>query len=151
MINNYQCENCDFEMPRGWGGYMYVQAPTCVDCDQPIYADDKECDGCNTPIEAITTGGYERITCPHPQEHSTVVSVLGPEPSDELVDQRTGFNSYCVCLSCLSQFELDLGRDDRKCPECMSIEVKSEHELVDELCPKCSEGTFVEISTGIIS
>ena len=130
---------------------MYVRAPTCADCGQPISADYEQCDGCNTPIEEITTDGYKRITCPHPGEYYIVTSVLGSDPSDELVDQRTGFNSYCVCLSCLSQFELDLERDDRKCPECMSTEVKSEQELVDEPCPNCSEGTFVEIDTGTIA
>jgi len=127
---------------------MYVLAPTCGECGTPIRADDEYCDGCDTRVEAIDTDGYERIQCSHPSEYATVESVLGPDVSEEIVDQRTGYNSYCVCLSCLSQFELDLDRDERQCPKCGVTDVKSEEELVDEPCPKCPTGTFVEVSTG---
>lgn len=54
---------------------------------------------------------------------------------------RTGFNSYCVCCACLSQFDLDLKRDERRCPQCASVDVKSVRELTDRPCPKCKIGT----------
>ena len=24
QVNKFKCNKCDFEMPSGWGGYMYV-------------------------------------------------------------------------------------------------------------------------------
>lgn len=52
-----------------------------------------------------------RIECPSPSEEDTVELVLGRNATFELRKERTGFNSYCVCLDCLHQFEADL-RDE---------------------------------------
>lgn len=68
-----------------------------------------------------------RITCPHPDEIGTVLSVLGRDAPSELIRERTGSNSYCLCLDCLKKFEADVatsilrnfrkGKDKRECPE----------------------------------
>jgi hypothetical protein len=138
-IDEFKCNKCDFSLPRGWGGYMYV----------------------------LSENG-ERLVCPHPAEYSKIKQVLGHIPSEEEIKQKTGFNSYCVCLDCLHQFELDLGknetanpwrenysaqtpRDKRQCPECHSTDVKTEYELIGEPCPKCRKGKIKKISTGIMS
>lgn len=115
-----------------------------------------------------------KIPCPHPGEAYTVYDVLGNEASDELIKERTGFNSYCVCLDCLQEFELDLGdeekgqpwrfyysimfhkgslqkRDARRCPKCDSSDVKTVFELVGEACPKCKVGNIKVIETGTIT
>jgi len=120
-----------------------------------------------------------RVTCPHPDEHRTVARILGESAPKELVKNRTGFNSYCICLDCLHQFEADLRdekvnewrfwygfpsfkeafrspkppemKDERKCPKCGSKNVKTVFELLWKPCPKCKEGMIVEIETGIIS
>ena len=34
--------------------------------------------------------------------------ILGQDMRKELIDERTGFNSYCVCLDCLEKFGLDI-------------------------------------------
>jgi len=104
-------------------------------------------------------------------EQRSVAEVLGKNLSLELVRERTGFNSFCVCLDCLHQFRADLGyfemywspyepyfwqhlprlkqeKDRRECPECESWNVKTELELVGETCPKCKEGVIEEIWTG---
>lgn len=138
-INKYNCNKCGYSLHGGWGGYMYV-----------------------------TDDSGKRIVCPHPAEKSTVYSILGENASREVIEERTGFNSYCVCLNCLNQFELDIGdyeiakswryyygairrRDERKCPHCKSSEVRTVFELIGEPCPKCKEGIIEEFETGIWS
>ncbi len=146
-INDYKCNKCDLKLPTGWGYSFYVE-------------DDKG----------------NRIVCPHPAEASTVEKVLGKKPSPELVQERTGFNSYCVCLDCLHQFKADLGifsryhteylainweqnkevyrweaRDKRECPKCKSKNVKRVLEMVGQACPKCKEGVIEEIYTHMVS
>jgi len=150
-INEYKCNKCGFELPRGWGHHFYVE-------------DNKG----------------ERITCPHPGEEFTVRQILGAsELVPAVVERRTGFNSHCICLDCLHQFKADLGesgwspyiditellkadpleykpklrdaKDRRECPQCKSKNVKTELEMVGQPCPKCKEGIIEEIWTGAIS
>lgn len=144
-INEYKCNKCGFTLERGWGYRYYVE-------------DDKG----------------DRVDCHHPLERRYVEEVLGKNLSLELVRERTGFNSFCVCLDCLHQFKADLGvsesywspyepyldeylprlkqeKDRRECPRCKSRNVKTELELVGETCPKCKEGVIEEIWTGSLS
>ena len=142
-IDEYKCNKCGFALPEGWGYSFYVE-------------DDKG----------------DRIICPHPEERQYVEDVLGRNAPQELIRERTGFNSFCVCLDCLHQFQADLGisgwspyedfkvpigarvrpeKDKRECPKCKSIRVKIELEMVGKVCPKCKEGIIVDIWTGRIS
>jgi len=142
-INEYKCNKCGFSLERGWGYRFYVE-----------------------------DGEGKRIDCHHPVERFTVEEVLGKHLWLELIRERTGFNSFCVCLDCLHQFKADLGedgwspyepylwenlprkeeeKDKRECPECKSKNVKTERKMVGETCPKCKEGTIEEIWTGGIS
>ena len=114
-----------------------------------------------------------RIACPHPGESEIIERVLGPDAPRELIKARTGFNSDCVCLDCLQQFQADLGhqsrsllenasctcltrianmaspdKDDRLCPKCGSENVRTLREMIGERCPACGVGTIQEISTG---
>jgi len=80
-INEYKCNKCKFILSKGWGYYFYVE-------------NDKG----------------ERIPCGHPREGSYVHEVLGENAKWlTVVRDRTGFNSYCICLDCLHQFEADWG------------------------------------------
>ena len=79
-IFKYKCSRCKFKLPEGWGYCFYVES-------------DKG----------------ERIPCLHPGERDFVEQALGKRPSLDVVQERTGFNSDCVCLDCLHQFEADLG------------------------------------------
>ena len=143
-IYKYKCSKCKFKLPEGWGYGFYV-------------VNDKG----------------ERIICGHPGERGHVFEVLGERASIlEVVRERTGFNSNCVCLDCLHQFRADLGeigwspyeglikeykprlkqeKDRRECPKCKSKNVKTELEMVGETCPKCKEGVIEEIWTGAVS
>ena len=139
-IYEYKCDKCGFALPEGWGLYFYVE-------------NDKG----------------RRIICRHPGEEGEVKRVLGKNTSLEIVRERTGFNSFCICLDCLYQFEADFGesdwspyeediaaykprlkqeKDKRECPKCKSKRVKTESELVGETCPKCKEGKIEKIWTG---
>lgn len=144
LIDDFKCNKCDLSFPTGWGGYMYV----------------------------IDDSG-KRIHCLHPVEDHFVDAVLGKNASKELIAERTGFNSHCICQSCLQQFELDIGddekakswryyypimgfggiirRDERKCPYCNSYDVKTVLELVGQTCPKCKEGVIEKVWTGGIT
>lgn len=138
-INLFKCNKCDFSLPSGWGGHTYV----------------KDNHG-------------NKVICSHPGEYADVAKVLGIEassifafpyspwpPSDphiaELLKQRTGFYSHCICLKCLNQFDLDIEKDERKCPECKSSEVKSELEMIGQQCPRCNIGNMEMIETGWVS
>jgi hypothetical protein len=136
-INRYECDKCGFAFPTGWGGYMYVE-------------NDKG----------------ERIFCTHPIEGYTVTQVLGQDASPELIKKRTGFNSFCICLDCQYKFAADLkddkanpwrsgwpvkDKDERKCPQCKSKNVRSVYELIGKTCPVCGKGKIVEIPAGLIS
>ncbi len=145
-INDYKCNKCDFKMPRGFGYYLYVE-----------------------------DNNGKRIMCPHPSEKSYVEDVLGERPAITVIKDRTGFNSFCICLDCLHQFVADLGsnkkywspyeyvgrsisefiprnpKDTRQCPKCKSVRVKTELEMIEETCPKCKDGKIEEIWTGLIS
>lgn len=142
-INNYKCDSCDFTMHSGWGYYLFV-----VDDDG------------------------NRVVCAHPSEYKYIEKVLGKNPPLELVRERTGFNSYCVCIDCLNQFTANLGKsgwspyeweikyvkprdndnvDERKCPQCGSANVKTVLELIGQPCPKCNKGTFILEWTGSVS
>lgn len=110
-INRFTCGRCDFALPGGWGGYCYV-----------------------------STAGGERVVCPHPCEAETVAEVTGMSYGDAMAAGRVGFNSDCVCLDCLHQFNLDLKRDARRCPDCASERVCATLELVGKPCPKCNDG-----------
>ena len=145
-INEYKCSKCDLSLPKGWGYCFYVE-------------DDKG----------------KRVDCYHPVERRFVKEVLGERASMlEVIRERTGFNSHCICLDCLHQFRADLGyfdgywspyepylwerlprvkqeKDKRECPKCKSKKVKTELEMVGEACPKCKEGVIEEIWTGVVS
>ena len=121
-ICEYRCDNCGFRLERGWVEYAYV-------------TDDRG----------------KRIHWPHPMEMQKVYEVLGYDASEELIKARTGTLTVCVCLDCTGRFELDLERDERRCPRCGSEQVKTVWEMVGKTCPKCGMGTIVEIDTGIVT
>lgn len=140
------CDACGEQYGRGWGFIMYV-ADDCGD----------------------------RIICPHPGEKFTIAHVLElsererdwmwfgfpwwmkafrarrVKEIENLVKERVGTLSSCVCCNCCETFELDLVRDERKCPACDSNDVLSVSELKGKRCPACKEGAVVWMDTGIMS
>jgi hypothetical protein len=128
MLENYgyKCTACGFKLPAGRAGHFYV-----------------------------ANDAGERVPCDHNDENGTIARVLGIDeevisscswnPASrrapvDLMEERIGYLSPCVCLDCTAAFGLDLKRDPRRCPACDSDRVKTELEMVDEPCPRCGEG-----------
>jgi len=114
-INRYACNECNLELPSGWGGYTY----------------------------AVDNLG-RRVVCPHPGEFQTVYEVTGLNYTEAREAGRVGFAQHCVCLDCLKQFDLDLERDAAVCPECSSPQVRSLRDLIGQKCPRCKVGLIEE-------
>jgi DNA-directed RNA polymerase subunit RPC12/RpoP len=119
VIYNYRCMTCNLSFPQGWGSYTYVK-----------------------------NSRGEKVVCPHPMEMDVVYEILGNDASDELIREMIGQNYDCLCLSCLSQFEMDVDKEPRSCPNCNSNQVSTVLELVDGVCPKCKGGTIIQKDTG---
>lgn len=143
-IFEYHCDTCDFEMPNGTGFYRYVRAKVCSECGQVVHEIEDVCDECGMATDEVEADGFERVPLRHPNEFNDLTRILGEDPSEEKRKNRTGIHFHCVCLECLSQFDLDTELDDRLCPDCDSLQVKTQRELVGEECPKCTEGTFIK-------
>ena len=76
---------------------------------------------------------------------------MGSEFSITEAEQKGLFGriSYCVCLNCLAQHELDFDKDEKTCKICGSSKIVSENQLVGNKCPKCEDGDFEEVLTKI--
>jgi hypothetical protein len=120
QVNKFKCNKCDFEMPSGWGGYIYV----------------------------IDFSG-KRVVCAHPGEGRKVLEITGFSIKEAEQKGLVGKVSYCVCLNCLTQHEVDLDRDEKICEMCGSTQVVSEKQLIGSKCPKCKDGDFEEAPTKI--
>jgi len=107
-------------MPSGWGGYIYV----------------------------IDSFGA-RVICEHPGEGRKVLDVTGFSITEAQQKGLVGKISYCICLRCLAQHELDLDQDEIICKMCGSSQIVSEKQLVGNKCPKCKDGDFEEVLTKI--
>jgi len=112
-IYRFKCNNCGFRLPSGWGSYMYLEDANGI-----------------------------RHICPHPNERRTLERLLSKMRPQELKRSRSGFNSSCLCLDCLHQFDIDLERDKKRCPICCSDNIRTELDLVGKQCPKCKEGSI---------
>ena len=177
-INHFKCSNCDFSMPSGWGGYQYVidEHGKRIVCPHPGefetimhvlgFTRKRMIDDYLTTLTR-----FQRILKKifKPQIYTLYFQIkAGKGTLGEIYIEKTGYNSHCVCLECLNQFDLDIGsdektdsrryhyqgfkkRDSRECPYCKSDNVKTQLELKGNLCPKCKIGIFEEIYTGWIS
>ena len=81
QVNKFKCNKCDFEMPSGWGGYIYV----------------------------IDFFGA-RVICEHPGEGRKVLQVTGFSITEAEQKGLVGKISYCICLNCLAQFLIKMRR-----------------------------------------
>lgn len=113
LIERFGCNKCEFQFPTGWGSYVY----------------------------AIDARGA-RIVCPHPGEVRSVQEITGMSYEDAKLAGRVGAARYAVCLACLHQFDIDLEKDERRCPKCATSEIQTALEAVGQLCPACNVGTI---------
>lgn len=140
-ITEYKCNKCGFELKPGWGGYAYILDHGCKRVADPhLIIFGKIVSG---PILQRALEPFReflrRIWKPYYQRF---IQMMG---------EVRGFNYYCLCLDCLTELELDVEKEERKCRKCGSKNVRIERELVGLPCPKCKEGTIEEIMTGKIA
>jgi len=124
--SGYQCSLCGFKLPAGRKGRFYV-----------------------------SNDAGERVPCAPSDESGTIARVLGIDeeiisscswnPASrrapvDLMEERIGYLSPCVCPDCMAAFGLDLKRDPRICPQCGGGRVKTELEMAEGPCPRCGEG-----------
>ncbi len=125
-VSLLRCKRCGFAIPGKDVGYIYVQ-------------DDEG----------------RRVRCEKHEEHLTIARVLHlseealtgcsllPEARTlpvDLLEERIGYSSHCLCLECCAFFELDLKKDLRICPKCGSTKVETEGNMARKECPRCGEG-----------
>ena len=114
-INIFICKSCKTILHEGWGGYQYV-----------------------------ASAAGNRIPCSHPGEDAQIAKVLHIDVEEmyqiqedhykwqkpawwwlkkrrqryehvkQLLEDRTGFNSLCFCLSCKEACHLDMNKDQRQ-------------------------------------
>ena len=125
----YKCDLCGFRLPAGQEGHFYV-----------------------------ANDAGERVPCAPHDESGTIARVLGIDeeiicscswnPASrqapvDLMEERIGYISPCVCPDCAAAFGLDLRRDPRICPVCGGSKVKTELETREGPCPRCGEGRIL--------
>jgi hypothetical protein len=118
-VSDYVCPHCELSLPTGWGGFNYV-------------TDDRG----------------RRIPCPHPIEIDAIKKVTGMGWLEARAAGRLGFVSHCLCFDCSRQFDLDLGRDVKRCPECGSLAVRPANGSIGCTCPSCGVGRIEVMETG---
>lgn len=97
---------------------------------------------------AINSKG-QREVCPHPGELRIAQEITGMLWEEAEARGLVGTHTYCVCLDCLTQCEINMKKDAVECSSCGSKNIVSEIDLVGKKCPKCKVGDFQEIITGI--
>ena len=128
----YRCATCGFSLTLAGEGYFYV---TDDRGERIRYGAD---DGANTIASVLALDEEVLGACTwHPRAREVPV---------DLLEERIGYISPCVCLDCLSFFGLDLKRDQRKCPACGSVSVRTEIEAAKGACPRCGSGE-IKVST----
>jgi predicted RNA-binding Zn-ribbon protein involved in translation (DUF1610 family) len=167
-INEYKCNKCGFSMPGGWGGYMYVEdhegnriliGHPAEDCQvEEVLGPDYNnlelrekkvgynsyclCLWCHHQFEAdlrdeVPSGWRSYYKCP---SEETILNGI---------KKLVSVNEMCIPKDLWKKISKAWGKDERKCPSCGSDDVKTESELVGEICPICREGVIQEIDTGI--
>lgn len=158
-IFKFKCNKCDFAFPEGWGHIIYVKDEngnkiTCAhpgeeyDIAKVLKIDTKKVSDwlMSRAFEARKKfdwkkgfeGYYDNIL----SENNEI---------NKLIIERTGLFYDCVCSDCLQQFGLDIKKEERKCPKCGSVNVKTAREMINQNCPKCKEGTILEVDTGKVT
>ncbi|MEN6616764.1 MAG: hypothetical protein ABFD12_09425 [Syntrophorhabdus sp.] len=126
VLNGYRCEVCGFTLDDSHGGYLYLgndrgdRVPLKEHGEREIIAQ-------MLRMEEQSADECEVVTASH-------------EAMVDLIEERVGYMSSCLCMNCLHQFGLDLRKDPLECPRCKSDHVRTLLEMADKRCPKCQSG-----------
>lgn len=147
-IDRYKCNACKFELPMGWGGIAYIEDDEGkrITLTHPIE------DSIRERVLNVPQGTLSSFEFDKPKWWWSKKRINASKKNKEIYDlamTRSGFLSNCLCVDCLQKQQLDLEKDERKCINCSSINVKSLRDLLGSTCPNCKKGIIIEIETGI--
>jgi Zn finger protein HypA/HybF involved in hydrogenase expression len=71
------------------------------------------------------------------------------EETKKKIEDNVGMNFQYYCLDCLAENYLDKGKDEMKCKNCGSSNLKYVADLVGQPCPKCKVGTIEMVNKGM--
>lgn len=148
-ISIFLCKFCKTYFHIGWGGYQYVisDAGKSIPCPHPV-EEDKISKVLHIDIEEMYQVQEDHYKWQKPAWWWSKKRRKRYEQVKQLLKDRTGFNSFCICLSCKKGIALDMHKEKRQCPACGSSSVKTILELVGRTCPLCRAGRIQEIETG---
>jgi hypothetical protein len=121
--DRFHCAICGFTLDPSNGGYLYV----------------KNSKGRRIPLKGREQEAIAHILLDEEFPYRDNSGNLGKEM--DLVEERVGYMSACLCMNCLDQFGLDLRKDTIECPGCKSDHVKTFLEITSKPCPKCQSKT----------
>ncbi len=129
-VYGFRCATCGFTLDESNGGYLYLKNDNGV---RVPLKDKKE-------LETIARILLNEEFSPRSDD-----SILSQEMID-IMEDRVGYMSACVCINCLNQFGLDLRKDAIECPHCQSGQVKTFLATLSKPCPKCESGCMDKIT-----
>ena len=130
-VFGYRCHICGFVLDESNGGFLYLTNNN----------------GVRVPLK--DKDAREMIA------HLLVLEEGAPEGGDpdnchefvDIMEERVGYLSACICMNCLDQFGLDLRKDTIECPRCKSDRVRTFLEISNKRCPKCQSGYMDKLNT----
>jgi DNA-directed RNA polymerase subunit RPC12/RpoP len=119
--SGFRCTSCGFTLDASCGGYLYVKNNNGVKVPLKGKAEQEA-------IAHILLNEELSLRCDDPgHSHETM----------DVIEERVGYISACVCMNCLDQFGLDLRKDTMECPRCRSGHVSTFLEIMYKPCPRC--------------
>jgi DNA-directed RNA polymerase subunit RPC12/RpoP len=114
------------------------------------------CEKCGLKVYEGTGVNYvlqdgERVWCPHPGEDGQCYAMTGMTLGAAMRQGIAGFLTDCRCMDCGEKADLDLERDEKKCPKCSSTRIASFWDCHTGQCPRCGAPGMNEHSTGCVS
>lgn len=125
----YRCSICGFILDESHGGYLYLRNNNGV---RVPLKDKNE----RETVAQILFDEEETLSTDNSDDARKVVDIM---------DERIGYVSACVCMNCLDQFGLDLRKDTIQCPHCRSDRVRTFLEMTNKRCPKCQSGQLDKV------
>lgn len=135
VILGYRCGVCGFVLDESHGGYLYLRNNNGVRV--PLRNKDQR-----ETVAQILLDEEETLYTDDSDDSDDSHKVV------DIMDERIGYVSACVCMNCLDQFGLDLRKDTIECPHCKSDQVRTFLEMTSKRCPKCQSGQMNKLGNG---
>lgn len=119
LIEKLSCPHCGFETEETAGSYLY------------------------------TVAAGQHVVLGHPVEGKLLKRATGLEWHEAREQGLLRCMSYCICFACTAKFYLDIDREEKKCSQCGSHEVRTFTGSVAEECPACHAGKLALLSVGV--